>query len=259
MHTLLVHRHDCRVCGPVLKPSDRLAEEDLGTLKVGKDFAAEVKQPRSLQHHRLFFAMIRKVAQSTPTPLSEDALLQWIKVRCGHVNVLPLGFGKTYEAPASIAWHKMDQAQFREFFERAVRLILTDVAPALPPSFADEFLAMLDTPSERPGARPPARTEAAAPPLSPAPPAKAAELHPPVVLAEDLDGAPLERVLAWADLFEATLGKCLDRVAAGKYWDAARERGRLRALQRVAPERFTALNAFAASLPERWAQRRAAA
>lgn len=256
MHTLLVHRHDCRLCGTTLKASDRLAEEDMATLKVGKDFTAEVKQPRSLQHHRLFFALLRKVAKSTPTPLDEQALLSWIKVRTGHVTFLPLGFGQAYEAPASIAWHQMDQAQFRDFFDRAVQLILTDIAPALPPSFASEFLAMLDAPSERLDApRPPAGVEAAAPPPRPATPAAAAALHPLVVLAEDLSGAPLERVLAWSDLFEATLRACRrDRVSARRYWSAARDCGRLAVVHRLAPQRFAELNAVAAELASQMTQ-----
>lgn len=260
MHTLLLHRHDCRLCGTVLKASDRLAEEDMATLKPGKDFTADVKQPRSLPMHRLFFAMLRKVAQSTPTPLDEQALLSWIKVKCGHVSLLPLGFGRFYEAPASIAWHQMDQAQFREFFERAVQVILTEVASNLPQSFADEFLAMLDAPSERLGAvRPPAGAEAAAPPAHPASPAEPAALQSPVVLAEDLNGAPLERVLAWADLFEAVIRACKrDRIAAAKYWTAARDCGQLAAVQRVAPERFAALTAVAAEMAAQMPRAKAA-
>lgn len=247
MHTLLLHRHDCSLCGMALKASDQLAEDDMAKLPLRKDFTAEVKQPRSPQHHRLFFAMLRKVAQSTPTPLDEQALLQWIKVKTGHVTLLPLGFGRFYEAPASIDWRQMDQGQFREFFDRAVQVILTEVAPNLPASFADEFLAMLDAPSERLDAVSPS-VEAAAPPPAPSP-AEAAALQPPVVLAEDLDGATLERVLAWADLFEATLRRCnRDRIAARRYWDAAKVCGRLSAVQRRAPERFAALNAVAAEL-----------
>jgi hypothetical protein len=133
--------------GHVLRPADDLAAEDMTALKEGKRLLVTVTHARSLQQHRLFFAMLRKVAQSTPTPLSEAALLSWVKVKTGHVETLPLGFGQVYQAPASIAWDKMDQREFRQFFDRAVELILTDICPALPASFADEFLAMLEAPS----------------------------------------------------------------------------------------------------------------
>lgn len=136
---LLMHRK-----GFVLAPSDRLAEEDLATLALGKNVLVEVRKPRSLQHHRLLFALLRKVARSTPTPLSEDALLSWVKVRTGHVEHVPLGFGRSYEAPASIAFSAMDQAQFREFFDRVVALICTEVVPGLDqPTLAAEIEAML--------------------------------------------------------------------------------------------------------------------
>lgn len=142
--------------GSRLVPADQLAEEDVLSLKAGAEFIVEVRKPRSLQHHRLLFALLRKVAKSTPTPLNEQALLSWVKVRTGHTESLPLGFGKTYEAPASIAFSEMDQGEFRKFFDEVVNLILTEVAPGLPDTFADEFLAMLKDKSTGPGTPRPA-------------------------------------------------------------------------------------------------------
>lgn len=151
----------CRRHGSHLVPADQLAEEDILALKTGAEFIVEVRKPRSLQHHRLLFALLRKVAQSCPTPLSEDALLSWVKVRTGHVESVPLGFGRSYQAPASIAFAKMDQGQFREFFDRVVHLIRTEVVPGLPDDFAAEFEAMLsDDGQGSGGAKNPARVAA---------------------------------------------------------------------------------------------------
>lgn len=150
--------------GQLLRPADDLAAEDMLSLKEGKFVLVTATHPRSLPHHRLFFAMIRKIARATPTPLDEDALRDYITVKAGHVKTIPLAFGKTYQAPASIAWDKMDQADFRKFFDRAVEIILTDICPSLPESFADEFLAMLgDEPSPQsstPGSRQPEKLAA---------------------------------------------------------------------------------------------------
>jgi hypothetical protein len=152
--------------GSHLVPADQLAEEDVRELKAGAEFIVEVRKPRSLQHHRLLFALLRKVAKSTPTPLSEDALRAWVLVRTGHVDVLPLGFGKTYEAPKSMSFAAMDQGEFRKLFDDAVHLILTEVAPGLPDNFADEFIAMLDSKvllaADREGVSAPSRRERAA-------------------------------------------------------------------------------------------------
>lgn len=135
--------------GSRLVPADQLAEEDILALKAGAEFIVEVRKPRSLQHHRLLFALLRKVAKATPTPISEEALLSWVKVRTGHVEYVPLGFGKSYAAPSSIAFTAMDQGHFRRFFDEVVNLILTEVAPNLDDGFADEFLAMLDSDNRR--------------------------------------------------------------------------------------------------------------
>lgn len=142
--SMLMHVSDCPRCGVVLRAADQMAEEDLNALPRDKPFMVEAKRTRSLQHHRLLFALIRKAARACPTPITENALRQWLTVRTGHVDVLPLGFGQSYMAPRSWAFDKMDQTEFRKLFDDVVKLILTEVAPSLPASFADEFLSLLD-------------------------------------------------------------------------------------------------------------------
>ncbi len=69
-HDLLLHVTDCPKCGVSLKAADQLAEEDLNRLPRAKPFLATVRRARSNQQLRLWWAMIRKVAQATPTPIS---------------------------------------------------------------------------------------------------------------------------------------------------------------------------------------------
>jgi len=143
--TLLMHVHDCPACGVSLQASDQLAEEDLNALSRAKAFMVDVRHPRSLPQHRFLFRLIRFTAQATPTGVSEHALRTWLTVRTGHVESLPLGFGKSYEAPRSWAFEKMEQPEFQKLFDDVVHLILTEVAPSLYERFADDFLAMLET------------------------------------------------------------------------------------------------------------------
>ena len=143
-HALLMHVSDCPRCGVSLKAADQLAEEDLNLLPRAKPFMVEAKGTRSLPQHRLLFKLIRETARACPTPISENALRQWLTVRTGHFDAMPLGFGKSYEAPRSWAFDKMTGPEFRELFDDVVKLILTEVAPNLPATFADEFLAILD-------------------------------------------------------------------------------------------------------------------
>jgi hypothetical protein len=56
---------------------------------------------------------------------------------------VPLGFGKSYQSPASIAFTEMDQGEFAEFFDRVVHLLRTEVVPGMPEDFAAEFEALL--------------------------------------------------------------------------------------------------------------------
>ena len=143
---LLMHRH-----GNKLVPADQMAEEDLLTFSETKPVLVEVRSPRSLPQHRLLFKLIRDTARACPTPVSENALRQWLTVRTGHVDMLPLGFGKSYEAPRSWAFDKMDGDEFRKLFDDVVHLILTEVAPGLPQSFTDKFVALLESVSQGQG------------------------------------------------------------------------------------------------------------
>lgn len=138
-YSLLMHRK-----GFTLVPADQLAEEDLGKLSATRPILVDVRHPRSTQHHRLLFAMLRKVAQSTPTPLTEEALLSWVKVRTGHVEYVPLGFGNSFAAPASIAFNNMDQGEFNTFFDSVAELLCTEVVPGLnQPALLAELQSML--------------------------------------------------------------------------------------------------------------------
>ncbi len=143
--SLLLHVHDCPRCGVSLKAADQLAEEDMNGLSRAKQFMTDIRQPRSLPQHRFLFSLIRFTAKAAPTEVSEHALRSWLTVRTGHVEELPLGFGKSYAAPRSWAFDKMDQGEFQKVFDDVVRLILTEIAPQLHERFADEFLAMLET------------------------------------------------------------------------------------------------------------------
>lgn len=146
--------------GAHLIPADQLAEEDVMELPSTKPLMVKVTTTRSLPQHRLLFGLIRKAARACPTPVTENALRQWLTVRTGHVDHLPLGFGKTYEAPRSWAFDKMDGTEFRKLFDDVVHLILTDVAPNLPASFADEFIAILESSQGAGGVSSPARVAA---------------------------------------------------------------------------------------------------
>ena len=107
-----------------LIPTDGIQEKCLHRLKQGKEVEVEIKQPRNPQHHRLFFALLNITQHQTEDFPSTDMLLTWLKIKLGHVDVMIWDEGKTYYVPKSISFASMDQDSFRDFFDRALDVIV---------------------------------------------------------------------------------------------------------------------------------------
>ena len=129
--------------GETLVPADRMAAEDLAKLPLGRPVAVEAKRARSVQHNRLFFALLRKVVENMDG-VTENALRSWLKVQLGYVEHMPLGFGRSYAAPSSMSFDAMPQDEFNAFFDKSVALICSEVIPGLgKPELLAEVEAML--------------------------------------------------------------------------------------------------------------------
>jgi hypothetical protein len=109
--------------GSALVPADHAALDWLKTLPQTREFLVSIRRVRSPEHHRWFFALLRKVVQATGQWKSEEELLDALKFELGHTETRKDMFGKAYQAPKSIAFTKMDQDEFRSFAERAIEAI----------------------------------------------------------------------------------------------------------------------------------------
>lgn len=109
--------------GPALYAADGLAEADLRELPANVELKATLTRPRSLPQHRLYFAMLQKVCDNLERPVSRETLHEWIKLRCGVVELVPLKSGEVEEVAGSVAFDQMDQIAFNAFFERAAELL----------------------------------------------------------------------------------------------------------------------------------------
>ena len=116
--------------GPVLRPCDEVGERALKQIGQGTVVTCSVKQPRNVQHHRLFFALVSKVFENQEYFKSVEQLVAALKIAIGHVDVIQTKRG-TFTIPKSISFAKMDQAQFSEFYERAVDFVVSEVVPGL--------------------------------------------------------------------------------------------------------------------------------
>ncbi len=142
-HTLILTRR-----GRTLVAEDGQAIEDMASIKEGQRVKAVVTMPRNLRHHRLFFAMLHIILEAQPEPRTfgtEKELLETIKVAVGHIEPFYKSVAVRNPETGKMEWTlirewkgapidfaSMDQSEFRNFFDRAVSVILERILPNCP-------------------------------------------------------------------------------------------------------------------------------
>ena len=120
-----------------LVADDDAAREALRRVKQGEVVRATLVRPRSVRYHRRFFAMLTTVHQTCGDWPDVEALLRELKFRAGLVDVQRVVDRQTGEElatlqiPRSIAFHAMDDDEFRAFVERCIRIICEEMVPGL--------------------------------------------------------------------------------------------------------------------------------
>lgn len=97
---------------------------ELLKLPFGKTLRAEVKQPRNPAFHRLFWALCARIAAGVGRDAEEISTV--FKFATGHVDQI---HSKTYgyiKVPKSISFAKLDEAAFRDFFNRCLEVAFTE-------------------------------------------------------------------------------------------------------------------------------------
>lgn len=111
-----------------LIPSDDRAAEVLAKIPLGEDVAVQIKRGRSLQQHRLLWAILSHVAESSQWDTPERLLVA-LKIRLGKYDLMQLPNGKVVPVPDSISFSAMSQDAFQHFFDDVLRLICSEVLP----------------------------------------------------------------------------------------------------------------------------------
>jgi hypothetical protein len=128
--------------GTVLVPASAYDERLMKKLPVSRSMAVDVTAaPRSGKQHRLYWALLQKVVENHPYYATADALSIWLKVRLGFVVDVVLHDGTVHYRTKSIAFEKMDQVEFNEFFNLAVDVLVTEVLPEVS---RDDLLASVE-------------------------------------------------------------------------------------------------------------------
>ena len=109
-----------RRSGDTLIPTDATAKADLAKVREGASVMVELKHRRSVEQHRLFFAVLTKAADAIDS--TPEKLLLAVKYQLGRFDLVKT---KTGVLPYwhSIAFDKMTPADFAVFFDQALNVI----------------------------------------------------------------------------------------------------------------------------------------
>lgn len=119
-----------------LRAVDGQGVDALRKIAAGKLVTCEVKQPRNVQHHRLYWALLSKVWEN----LDEERSLRYPDVEALHIAVkicvglrreIVLPDGRLGFEAGSIAFNKMDQTAFREFYDKVCDLLAKYFLPGV--------------------------------------------------------------------------------------------------------------------------------
>ena len=113
--------------GSFLVPLAPTDSNGLDAYPAHKPLKVKITQPRSLQQHRLYWSMLDLVAENLDQDVTGNDLHEWMKLKLGLCNAVRQRNGDTVMVTQSIAFDKMDQAEFRRFFDRAKVLLITHI------------------------------------------------------------------------------------------------------------------------------------
>lgn len=130
-----------------LVPLDDDGREIMAALKADKKVMVHVHAARNPDHHRLLFAMFKKLRDGGVWSGDKDSLIDYIKYGTGHVRSVIDHKGQAHIVPKSISFESMDQVAFNRFFDRACWLICHRLLQRDDwQSLRDELIEMMDGP-----------------------------------------------------------------------------------------------------------------
>lgn len=145
-----------------LLPADPQAGAALAKIAFGDKVRIKILRNRSLPHHRLFWAILQHVAESSRWETA-DRLLIAVKIRLGFYDLCALPSGKAVPVPKSISFAELDQDGFTDFFRRAIDVICAEVLNGHNP---DDLIAEVCTATGLPRPALPSAAEESIQPVS---------------------------------------------------------------------------------------------
>lgn len=97
-------------------------------LQPGETLRFQWWAPRSRKHHGLFFGKLTSLHSMQEQFDGVDRLRQWLTVGAGYAEFAPGPTGRMVALPQSIAWHRLDEAEFSELHAKVDQFLWTDHA-----------------------------------------------------------------------------------------------------------------------------------
>lgn len=110
--------------GVALLPDGDESIAAFSKIPFNKPLRAEVKQPRNVQHHKLFWSIVHRVADGIGS--EPENVCDVLKIATGHCTTVKTKTHGTLSLPKSISFAKMDQTAFSEFFEKCLVVIFQE-------------------------------------------------------------------------------------------------------------------------------------
>lgn len=101
-----------------LHPIDEASIDAFSRLPLRADLHVEVKLPRNGAHHRLYWSLCQRIGGALG--IDSENVSDVLKISTGHCKFVRSKRYGVLRVPKSISFAAMDQAAFREFFERCV-------------------------------------------------------------------------------------------------------------------------------------------
>jgi len=135
-----------------LAPSDENSKTILRSIQDGETVHAKIHRPRSAKHHRLAFSLLNLCFEHWGRDKfsSFEVMYDYIKFKTGHFDLYDMPNGKTVIKFRSLAWEKMDQTSFRQWWDKLMDLVQQEIIPGVArDDFEAEVYAMIGENAEK--------------------------------------------------------------------------------------------------------------
>jgi hypothetical protein len=119
-----------RRVGNALQPDGADCAAVFSKLPFGRAIQVDIKQPRNVRFHRLYWALVNRIADAIGS--EPETVSDLLKIETGHCTLVRSKKYGDLRLPQSISFAKMDEMAFRKFFDACVLVIHENWGIAVP-------------------------------------------------------------------------------------------------------------------------------